>query len=536
MPSLMSRLPHALGIGLLNRLRVRARLTIAFNGVFVLMMAMAAYSVGHMHELNQRMTQITAGNNQQIARVNTMMATVSQRAVALRNLVMLEDEEFSKAELESLQAADETYQRAKSELQSLIETFSATEAETALLEAIDRTERVTLALMAEVVTMAQAGQREEAIAHLMEKVRPRQARWLTVLQTLSALQLKASDEYAQESQQAYLNARNSMAVFVLLGLVGGLVVAWAVTQSIVRPLAEATQLARTAATGDLSARPTQLPRDELGDLLRALDGMRSSLATVVGGVRSTCESLANGVQEIASGNADLSQRTETQASSLQQAAATMEQIRSAARQNAEAAHQASVVARDSDRAASRGGEVVAQVVQTISEITASSRRIGDITGVIDGIAFQTNILALNAAVEAARAGEQGRGFAVVAAEVRSLAQRSAAAAREIKQLILESQDKVGRGSELAVHAGTAISEIVDQVRRVNTLIAEISTATQEQSSGIAQIGDAVGELDRATQQNAALVEQSAAASESLNNQAGQLLDSVRVFRISATAG
>jgi methyl-accepting chemotaxis protein len=531
-----SWLQRSIGIGLLNRLRVRARLTLAFSGVFVLMLVMAVYAVWQMHELNERMVHITAGNNQQIARVNTMMDSVSQRAVAIRNLVMLDDDEFRKLELEALARADETYKRAKDDLRSLIEAFHASEAESALLEAIDRAERVTMSLMDEVITRAQAGEREEAIDFLMEKVRPRQARWLTVLQTLSGLQLKASDEYAQEAQEAYALARNSLAVFVALGLVGGLFIAWAVTQSIVRPLAEATGLAQTAATGDLSARPTQLPPDELGDLLRALDGMRASLAGVVGGVRATCESLATGVQEIATGNADLSQRTDVQASNLQQAAATMEQIRTAARQNAEAARQASEVARVSDSAAARGGEVVGQVVQTISDITASSRRIGDITAVIDSIAFQTNILALNAAVEAARAGEQGRGFAVVASEVRSLAQRSASAAREIKQLILESQDKVSRGSELAGRAGVAIGEVVEQVRKVNTLIVEISSATQEQSSGIEQIGDAVGELDRATQQNAALVEQSAAASESLNSQAAQLLESVRIFRVAPAAG
>jgi methyl-accepting chemotaxis protein len=523
--------PGTLGIGLLSQLRVRARLTLAFSGVFLLMLLMAAYSVWSMHGLNERMRHITAGNNQQVARVKLMMDSVNARAIALRNFVLLDDDVLRQTEVEALAKADEQYGRAKTELHQLITDFKASEAETALLEAIDRAERATLPLMDEVVKRARAGQRDEALSHLMDKVRPRQARWGTVLNTLSGLQLKVSDEYAQESQQAYLRARNSLAIFVGLGLLGGLAVAWAVTQSIVRPLRQATALAQAASTGDLSAKPIRIPRDELGDLLRALDGMRISLSGVVGGVRTSCESLATGVKEIANGNTDLSQRTELQASSLQQAAATMEQIRITARQNADAARKASQVALDSDGAASRSGEVMQQVVQTIGDITQSSRRIGDITSVIDSIAFQTNILALNAAVEAARAGEQGRGFAVVATEVRSLAQRSAAAAREIKQLIVESQSKVDRGSELASRAGAAIEEVVEQVRLVNTLIAGISSATDEQSAGIGQIGDAVSELDRATQQNAALVEQSAAASESLDHQAGQLLASVRVFRI-----
>jgi methyl-accepting chemotaxis protein/methyl-accepting chemotaxis protein-1 (serine sensor receptor) len=299
------------------------------------------------------------------------------------------------------------------------------------------------------------------------------------------------------------------------------------------PLAQAIGIARRVAEGDLGSRIEINSRNELGELLRALKGMNESLASVVSNVRASSDSIATGSSQIATGNADLSRRTETQASSLQQTAASMEQLTSTVKANAETAMQAEQLAKAASDVASHGGVTVGQVVTTMAQITASSKQIADIIGVIDGIAFQTNILALNAAVEAARAGEQGRGFAVVAGEVRSLAQRSAQAAKEIKTLIGDSVERVEIGSKQVDDAGRAMSDIVQQVQRVSDLIATISAATHEQTCGISQVGDAVTELDQVTQQNAALVEQSAAAAESLQQQAARLVDTVAVFKLAA---
>ncbi len=302
-------------------------------------------------------------------------------------------------------------------------------------------------------------------------------------------------------------------------------------QSICRPVEEAQRLAESIASGDLT-RPVRTDgRDELASLMKALGGMQASLARIVGQVRSATDSIGTASSQIASGNQDLSGRTEQAASSLQQTAASMEELTSTVRQSADAARQATQMASVNAEVAARGGQVVGEVVTTMGEINQSSQKIGDIIGVIDGIAFQTNILALNAAVEAARAGEQGRGFAVVAAEVRSLAQRSAQAAREIKGLIEVSVGKVEAGTRLVAQAGSTIGEIVANAEKVSAFIGDITTAATEQSQGIGQVNVAVNQLDQMTQQNAALVEQSAAAADSLKDQALRLAEVVRVFRV-----
>jgi methyl-accepting chemotaxis protein len=301
--------------------------------------------------------------------------------------------------------------------------------------------------------------------------------------------------------------------------------------SICRPLTEAQALANAIAAGDLSQRIEVRGHDEPAALLHALAAMQQRLRTLVGQVRGSADSIQTASSEVAHGNADLSQRTEESASSLQQTASSMEQLTGTVKQTADSARTANQLASSATQVAQRGGQVVSQVVGTMGEISASSRKIADIIGTIDGIAFQTNILALNAAVEAARAGEQGRGFAVVAGEVRSLAQRSAEAAKEIKQLIGASVERVESGTKLVADAGTTMAEIVASVQRVTDIIGEISAATSEQSQGIGQVNTTVTELDRMTQQNAALVEQSAAAAESLKEQATTLVQMVGAFRL-----
>ncbi|WP_374562902.1 methyl-accepting chemotaxis protein [Ideonella sp.] len=352
-----------------------------------------------------------------------------------------------------------------------------------------------------------------------------------VVNSLVQVQLDvAAHEYeASEAEASAVLWRNiTLSTIVVLG--AGLM-AWLLIRSIITPLAQAVKLAEAVAGGDLSQRIEVRSRDETGQLLAALKKMNEGLVDIVGQVRSSAESIATGSAQIANGNADLSQRTEEQASNLEQTAASMEQLTATVKHNADTARAANQLASSASGVAAQGGEVVGQVVATMEQITQASHRISDIIGVIDGIAFQTNILALNAAVEAARAGEQGRGFAVVAGEVRSLAQRSAQAAKEIKSLIGDSVGKVEAGSQLAGDAGRTMDDIVAQVRRVTDLIAEISAASNEQSQGINQVGDAVAQLDQVTQQNAALVEESAAAAESLKQQAAKMNEVVAAFRL-----
>ena len=304
-----------------------------------------------------------------------------------------------------------------------------------------------------------------------------------------------------------------------------------VTVAIRQPLQNAADVARLIAQGDLTSRIEATARDETGDMLRALSEMQAYLRQTVSQVRGSADSVATGSAQIAEGNQDLSSRTEEQASALQQTAATMDQLGTTVRNNADSAQQANQLAQGASAVAARGGQVVGQVVATMQGISDSSRRISDIIGVIDSIAFQTNILALNAAVEAARAGEQGRGFAVVASEVRSLAQRSADAAKEIKTLIGRSVEQVEQGTVLVDQAGKTMSEIVGSIQRVSDIVAEITSASAEQSTGVQQVGEAVSQMDHATQQNAALVEESAAAAESLKDQAQQLVQAVAVFKL-----
>ena len=345
---------------------------------------------------------------------------------------------------------------------------------------------------------------------------------------------KIAAESAALSARAAADGRHAtwlslvlMAVATLAGLAGGVLF----SRGITRPLHQAVGVAQAVAAGDLCLPIDPRGQDETAQLLQALKEMQAGLSRVVAHVRQTSESVASASGQIAQGNQDLSQRTEQQASALEETAASMEELSGTVRQNADNARQANQLALGASTVAVRGGEVVGQVVETMKGINDSSREIADIIGVIDGIAFQTNILALNAAVEAARAGEQGRGFAVVAAEVRSLAGRSANAAKDIKRLINASVERVERGTALVDQAGVTMTEVVGAIRRVTDIMGEISAASSEQSTGVSQVGEAVTQMDHATQQNAALVEEMAAAAESLKGQAQDLVQAVTAFRL-----
>jgi len=343
--------------------------------------------------------------------------------------------------------------------------------------------------------------------------------------------------YTDEITREAATLRNRYALIGLAALVIFAVVLFLLVRTVVsRPLARAEQAADRIAKGDLDVHLEIHNKDEIGLVLRALNGISSNLSSVVGQVRAGAEQITTAATEIANGNLDLSSRTEEQASSLEETAASMEELSGAVRQNADNAAQANQMAMAASGIAAKGGAVVAQVVDTMGSINASSRKIVDIISVIDGIAFQTNILALNAAVEAARAGEQGRGFAVVATEVRNLAQRSATAAKEIKELIDDSVSKVDVGSRQVAEAGSTIQEVVESVRRVTDIMAEISSASDEQRAGIGQVHDAIHQMDEVTQQNAALVEQAAAAAAALQDQAHDLVEVVRIFNLGSNAG
>ena len=379
---------------------------------------------------------------------------------------------------------------------------------------------------------AKADGNEEEAARLLDKAfTPAAQRYQDLLQELVTMQRASMDATAGGIDDNAERSTRLMMILAASALLAGAVFAWQLTRGIVGPIRDAVTVAETVAGGDLSHRIDASAQDETGALLRALRHMNDSLVGIVSQVRGGTDTISTASREISAGNLDLSARTEQQASALEQTAASMEELTTTVRQNADNARQANQLAIAASEIAIQGGTVVGEVVTTMGAINDSAKRIADIIGVIDGIAFQTNILALNAAVEAARAGEQGRGFAVVASEVRNLAQRSAAAAKEIKELITASVTSVDAGARLVDQAGATMEQVVTSIRRVTDIMAEITSASQEQTTGIEQVNHAIGQMDQVTQQNAALVEEAAAAAASMQDQAATLADVVSVFKL-----
>jgi len=418
-----------------------------------------------------------------------------------------------------------------SEIARLLSALPMSDEEKLLLDDVTAKRKVYIAARDLLMSQKRTGQADDASKLYDAQFVPSSQEYLAAMKAFLDHQHAAIDTSAQGVDAAATQARWQVAAITAAALLFGAMFAWILTRSITGPITRAMRVADSVAGGDLSREVPVDGRDEFAALMRSLGAMTRSLRALVGQVRQSTDSIGTASSEIATGNQDLSTRTEQTAASLQETASSMEQLTGAVRQSADSARQANQLASSAAEVAARGGSVVSQVVSTMDDINASSRKISDIIGVIDGIAFQTNILALNAAVEAARAGEQGRGFAVVASEVRSLAQRSAAAAKEIKGLIGASVERVEDGSRLVSAAGKTMSEIVVSVQRVSDIIGEITAGTSEQSDGISQVNVAVGNLDQMTQQNAALVEESAAAAQSLREQAARLSEVVGNFRL-----
>ena len=510
----------------MSQLRIGTRLWLAVS-IFVAALAMLIAFAGVRASQSQKFAEETLSLADNKVRLATRWSGLTEAAVSRQQAAALSSEPaVAKALIDANSRAIEQI----TGIQKQIADLPQSDREKEQLEKIASTRKVVLASSGRIKEMKEAGNHEGARAEVEKAFPPAVTPYLGALNDYVALQ----DEGARDARERVAADRRMtivVAMVIVAVIISGMVIgtAWLV-RSIRNPLQRAVGLANEIAAGDLSGRPQEAGHDEMGELIRALLTMRESLARTVAQVRVAADSIQTASSEIATGNTDLSQRTEQTASSLQQTASSMEQLTGNVTQSADAARQANQLANSAAEVAGRGGQVVSQVVSTMDEINASSKKIADIIGVIDGIAFQTNILALNAAVEAARAGEQGRGFAVVAGEVRSLAQRSAEAAREIKALIGNSVDKVESGARLVGEAGSTMNEIVASVQRVSDIIGEISAAAAEQTAGIGQINSAVTQLDQMTQQNAALVEESAAAATSMRDQAGRLAELVSTFR------
>jgi methyl-accepting chemotaxis protein len=523
----------------MRQLTVRMQLSLAFATLTALVLGVSGLALYDLRQLNQAFSFIVHEASAQEHLAVGTRAAAYRRALAVRNLVLLDQPAEREKEHAALQKADSDVRQAIEDLGAALDRDPRPDPrDREMLAGIRQIEQRYTPVASAITALAMAGKRDEAIERMNRDCRPLLAELAGAIGTFVDHNKAQAKALVEDSDADYAMQRTLLLALCLASAAGAALLGWWITRRLVQALgaepADLNAAARRVAEGDLSpvrGAETAPPRS----VLAAMAQMQGNLVQLIGRVRSSSDSIATASAQIATGNADLSGRTEQQASALQQTAASMHQMTTSVRANADSAQQACQLASAAAGVAAQGGQVVDNVVSTMQQISESSRRIGDIIAVIDGIAFQTNILALNAAVEAARAGEQGRGFAVVAGEVRTLAQRSASAAREIKSLIGESIGRVEAGSQLVGEAGRTMADIVRQVQRVNDLVNEISAATLQQSSGITQVNQAVASIDQGTQQNAALVEESAAAAESLSQQAQGLAQVVSAFRLAEAA-
>ena len=509
-----------------SNLKVGLRLGLAFGAILCITTAIALAGMWRIAALQEASEHVATQEIEQQTLVEDWASNIRLNWVRTEAALKAIDRAYVEQLDADMAATTKDTERKLERITALVQDAQGQ----TLLAAIDKA-RKTYGDRRELIQQAHRGGEPDVAGMVDRDLRPLAQQYIQALDHLRAhmaTQLEASqrDSAAMARTSQWLLGLAALAVVVL-----GALVSWQTTRSITLPVRQGVRAAEGIAQGNLTMRISTRRQDEAGQLLQALAAMQGRLAAIVTDVRRNAEGVATASAQIASGNSDLSARTESQASALQQTAASMEELGSTVRQNADNARQANQLAMSASTVAVQGGEVVSQVVDTMRGINDSSRKIADIIGVIDGIAFQTNILALNAAVEAARAGEQGRGFAVVAGEVRSLAQRSAEAAKEIKGLITASVERVEQGTQLVDKAGETMTEVVTAIRRVTDIMGEISAASSEQSAGVSQVGEAITQMDNTTQQNAALVEQSAAAANSLQAQASQLVSTVAVFTL-----
>ncbi len=515
----------------LRKLRIGTRLALGFGAILAIMLAVSVVGIWLGKKSRDDLAAVigTAGAKQNLAA--EMKALALEQSAVMRNIGLHSDIKAMQVDEDRARSLGKTYDEARERMSHMV--LNATERE--ILEALSKSDKEIDKPFQQALGLSTSFRNEEAAKVLMTEVDPHVQKTLAELNRLIDLQKKANQE---ATQAAMVNGdRLAVTVYVVeaIVLLLAMLVAWTTTRSITGPLREAVEVARRVAAGDLTSRVETSGRDEAADLLRALAEMNDGLGHMVAKIRTGAESIAVGAGQVAAGNQQLSSRTEEHASSLEETASTLEEFTTTVRQNAEHAKQASQLASSASATAEKGGLVVGKVVTTMQEVTTSSKRITDIIGVIDGISFQTNILALNAAVEAARAGEQGRGFAVVAAEVRSLAQRSAESAKEIRGLIANSVKGVEAGARLVGEAGKTMEELVASVRKVAEIMTEIASASHEQSSGIEQINKAITQMDTVVQMNASLVEEATAAATSMAGQATGLARAVAQFRIDENA-
>lgn len=512
---------------MIRRLNVGGRLAMGFGALLAFLVGISAISIATLRSLHGELAAVTGEDAERLRLANTMRDLARYQAVTLRDVVMQDDIAFKKKELALMKRALDDYLKTA-------ERLAARADEPELRAALGAAATAQAAIKSpteKVLDRSLSDDMAGASAALREEVRPVQLAHAESIEKLTRAIEDSSLGRMKRSQQRYEQSLWLIATLGSAALLGGIAVGWLIQRSITRPLRDAVAVAEAVAAGDLSRSISGDARDEIGRLLVALRTATGSLSRMLHEVRGNAEGVATASQQIAQGGADLSQRTEEQAAALQRTASTMEQLGATARNNTDSAQQVSRVAQDTSGVAQRAGGVVEQVVETMRDINDSSRRIADIIGTVDAIAFQTNILALNAAVEASRAGEHGRGFAVVAGEVRTLAQRAAEAAREIKQLVGASVDRIRHGSALVEQARSTMDEVVAATKSVSQVLSEIASASNEQSLGVHQAGQAITQMDDLTQRNAALVEESAAAAESLKEQAQQLVGAVAVFRL-----
>jgi methyl-accepting chemotaxis protein len=511
-----------------SNLKIGVRLWMGFGLVIALMAGIVITSMSRMNLAEHRLDNILNDRYRKIALATEAKYNVSLIHQHMRNAVIESDAEGVKRET----AAMNTIRSSNKDLLDAFDKIINVPRAREIFDAIIAARKQDLAAQQDLLAVIAGGDRAGARFMLNGKVVETERAYVKLLTEMTQLQKAKMDEESRLLAAEFSTGRLLVWSLAALALVLAMSAAWYATRSITRPLVQALGMARRVADGDLTLDVEVTSSDETGQLMQALKDMNLSLAKIVNQVRGGTEQIASASSQIAAGNVDLSTRTEQQASSLQQTASSMEELTGTVKQNADNARQASQLAVSASEVAVKGGNVVSRAVETMGSINDSAKKIAEIIGVIDSIAFQTNILALNAAVEAARAGEQGRGFAVVASEVRNLAQRSAQAAKEIKTLISDSVEKVEAGSKLVNEAGKTMHEVVHSFKRVTDIIGEISAASQEQTTGISQINQAINQMDGVTQQNASLVEEAAAASRSLNQQVAGLARVVGVFRVS----